>query len=141
VLNPENDPLRSLITNNYYSSYLLSLFSCSDQVNGGVTVASFPVLGNAVYSLRSFFSRVRSILAAQFNNPFQIEGSSDFLAILAQSRLYFVCQPLVLGYSNSIIQPGLALNVEEMTIQYTGGSPPVIPSQIDVNISLFFEDL
>jgi hypothetical protein len=140
VLNPSNDPLRSPVVNNYYSNYLLSLFSCNAQVNDGIAVATFAVMGNVFHNLRSSFSRVRSILAAQFNNPFQIEGSSDFLAVLAQSRLYFVCTPLVPGYTTSLVQPGLALNVEELNVEYTGGTPPVIIPSIDVSVSLFFED-
>jgi hypothetical protein len=140
VLNPTNDPLRSPVTNNYYSNFLLSLFTCNAQVNDGVAVATFAVMGSAFHNLRASFSRVRSILAAQFNNPFQIEGSSDFLAVLAQSRLYFVCTPLVPGYTTSLVQPGLALNVEEFNIQYAAGSPPVLLPSIEVNISLFFED-
>lgn len=140
ILNPSSDPIRSPITNNYYSNYLISLFSLSDRVLGGQVIASFPVFGQAIYDLRSIFNRVRAIMGAQFNNPFQVEGSSDFLAVLAQSRLYFSCLPLVAGYSTSLIQAGLATNVEEMTIAYEGGSPPIIIPNINVNLSLLFED-
>jgi hypothetical protein len=141
VLNPDTDPQqKSLITSNYYSDYFLSLYSCNAEISGGIAIGSFSVVGHALYDLRSVFSRVRSFLGAQFNNPFQIEGSSDFLAVLAQSRLYLVCQPLVPGYSSSATQAGLATNVEEMIIEYANGAPPVIIPTINTIVSLFFED-
>lgn len=140
ILNPSNNPVRSPVTSTYYSNYLVELHNINEQVIGGQEVACFPVFGSCIYDLRSIFSRVRAIMAAQFNNPFQVEGASDYLAVLAQSRLYFAIRPLVVGYNEVALVPGLATNTEEMTIQYDSGSPPTIISNIEVLLSIFFED-
>jgi hypothetical protein len=140
VLNPTNDPMRSRIVSNYYANYLVEYYSLSDQVFDGQAIASFPVFGQGTFDLRNIFARVRAIMGAQFNNPYQVEGSSDFLAVLAQSRLYVVATPLVPGYNTPAIVPGLATNTEELLIEYAAGSPPTITPNIQVNLSIFFED-
>jgi hypothetical protein len=140
VLDPETDPPRSLVRSNYYSDYLLDLYKVDAEIFGGVAIASFAAFKHHLYDIRPIFDRVRTILAAQFNNPFQIEGSSDYLATLAQSRLYVVCMPLVPGYNTPTTSPGLASNVENLSIAYDSGSPPVLIPNIQVNLSLFFED-
>jgi hypothetical protein len=140
VLDPDTEPQRSPVVSGYYDNYLLNLYKTDGEISGGDAIATFVVLGHGLYDVGLIFDRVRTILAAQFNNPFQIEGSSDYLAVLAQSRLYVVCQPLVPGYSTPTISPGLASNVEEFNVTYDPGTPPSLIPNIDVKLSLFFED-